>query len=197
MNESRSKTSDSASVLQHPAVASVRFSVAAIRLVVVWDHLVVAAGRSVIATGRSVIATGRSVIATGRSVVAAGRSGIATGRSVVAAGRSVVAAGRSGIATGRSVVATGRSVVATGQAVAHRPGLLFHVSGESKRTANHALQRTGAAVTPAASCLRLSPAAQRSRQPRRSLSLGSLGVARVLRGTEASESKSIRIAPHV
>ena len=43
-------------------------------------------------------------------------------------------------------------------------------------TPNHALQRTGAAVTPAASCLRLSPAAQRSRQPRPSLSLGSLGV---------------------
>ena len=42
---------------------------------------------------------------------------------------------------------------------------------------NHALQRTGAAVTPAASCLRLSPTAQRSRQPRPSLSLGSLGVA--------------------
>ena len=44
-------------------------------------------------------------------------------------------------------------------------------------TPNLALQRTGAAVTPAASCLRLSPTAQRSRQPRRSLSLGSLGVA--------------------
>ena len=47
---------------------------------------------------------------------------------------------------------------------------------QSERTPNHALQRTGAAVTPAASCLRLSPAAQRSRQPRPSLSLGSLGV---------------------
>ena len=42
-------------------------------------------------------------------------------------------------------------------------------------TPNHALQRTGAAVTPAASSLRLSPATQRSRQPRPSLSLGSLG----------------------
>ena len=42
---------------------------------------------------------------------------------------------------------------------------------------NHALQRTGAAVTPAASCLRLSPTTQRSRQPRPSLSLWSLGVA--------------------
>ena len=46
---------------------------------------------------------------------------------------------------------------------------------KSERTPNHALQRTGAAVTPAASCLRLSPTAQRSRQPRPSLSLGSLG----------------------
>ena len=45
------------------------------------------------------------------------------------------------------------------------------------KSPNHALQRTGAAVTPAASCLRLSPTAQRSRQPRPSLSLGSLGVA--------------------
>ena len=42
-------------------------------------------------------------------------------------------------------------------------------------TPNHALQRTRAAVTPAASGLRLAPAAQRSRQPRGSLSLGSLG----------------------
>ena len=44
-------------------------------------------------------------------------------------------------------------------------------------TPNHALQRTRPAVTPAASCLRLSPTAQRSRQPGESLSLGSLGVA--------------------
>ena len=43
-------------------------------------------------------------------------------------------------------------------------------------TPNHALQRTRAAVTPAASGLRLSPATQRSRQPRGSLSLGSLAV---------------------
>ncbi len=41
----------------------------------------------------------------------------------------------------------------------------------------YALQRTGAAVTAPASCLRLSPAAQEPRQPRPSLSLGSLGVA--------------------
>ena len=53
---------------------------------------------------------------------------------------------------------------------------LFYIFSESNRTPNNALQRTGGAVTPAASCLRLSPTAQRSRQPRRSLSLGSLGV---------------------
>ena len=47
---------------------------------------------------------------------------------------------------------------------------------QSERTPNHALQRTGAAVTPAASCRRLSPTTQRSRQPRPSLSLGSLGA---------------------
>ena len=47
----------------------------------------------------------------------------------------------------------------------------------ANETPNHALQRTGAAVTPAASSLRLSPTAQQSRQPRPSLSLGSLGVA--------------------
>ena len=44
-----------------------------------------------------------------------------------------------------------------------------------RKAPNHALQRTGARVTPAASCLRLSPAAQRSRHARPSLSLGSLG----------------------
>ena len=44
---------------------------------------------------------------------------------------------------------------------------------------NHALQRTGAAVTPAASSLRLAPTTQRSRQPRGSLSLRSLGVSHV------------------
>jgi len=48
---------------------------------------------------------------------------------------------------------------------------------KSPMTPEQALQRTGAAVKPAASCLRLSPTAQRSRQPRRSLSLGSLGDA--------------------
>ena len=40
---------------------------------------------------------------------------------------------------------------------------------------NQALQRTAPAVTLAASCLRLSPTAQPSRQPPPSLSLGSLG----------------------
>ena len=44
-------------------------------------------------------------------------------------------------------------------------------------TPNHALQRTRAAVTPDASGLRLAPTTQRSRQPRGSLSLRSLGVA--------------------
>ena len=43
-------------------------------------------------------------------------------------------------------------------------------------TPNHALQRTGAAVTPAASATAFPPTTQRSRQPRRSLSLRSLGV---------------------
>jgi len=47
-----------------------------------------------------------------------------------------------------------------------------------ERTPNHALQRTGAAVTPAASAAALPPAMQRSRQPRPSLSLGSLGYFR-------------------
>ena len=41
---------------------------------------------------------------------------------------------------------------------------------------NQALQRTAPAVTLAASCLRLSPTTQPSRQPPPSLSLGSLGV---------------------
>ena len=50
-------------------------------------------------------------------------------------------------------------------------------STEAKPTPNHALQRTRAAVTPAASGLPPSPpATQRSRQPRGSLSLRSLGV---------------------
>ena len=57
--------------------------------------------------------------------------------------------------------------------------LLFHVSRESNRTPNHALQRTATAVTAAASCLRLSPTAQPPRQPPPSLSLGSLGHKRV------------------
>ena len=41
---------------------------------------------------------------------------------------------------------------------------------------NHALQRTRVSVTPAASCLRLSPATQQSRPSRVSLSLRSLGA---------------------
>ena len=44
-------------------------------------------------------------------------------------------------------------------------------------TPNHALQRTGAAVPAPASSRRLSPPTQGPRQPRPSLSLGSLGVA--------------------
>ena len=51
------------------------------------------------------------------------------------------------------------------------------MNSEMNETPNHALQRTGAAVTPAASAAAFPPAVQRSRQPRRSLSLGSLGVA--------------------
>ena len=46
------------------------------------------------------------------------------------------------------------------------------------KSPNHALQRTAPAVTLAASCLRLSPTAQPSRQPPPSLSLGSLGLSR-------------------
>ena len=48
-------------------------------------------------------------------------------------------------------------------------------------TPNHALQRTRAAVTPAASCLRLSPATQRSRQPRGSLQRMVRRCSRILR----------------
>ena len=59
---------------------------------------------------------------------------------------------------------------------------------QTAATPNHALQRTGAAVTPAASCRRLSPTTQRSRQPRPSLSLGSLGdFAHLLRVMSTSE----------
>ena len=50
-------------------------------------------------------------------------------------------------------------------------------SPNMKPSPNHALQRTGASVTPAASAAAFPPATQRSRQPRPSLSLGSLGVA--------------------
>ena len=53
-----------------------------------------------------------------------------------------------------------------------------HASHATNATANHALQRTRAAVTPAASGLRLSPATQAARRAPRSLSLRSLGVAR-------------------
>ena len=53
----------------------------------------------------------------------------------------------------------------------------YHISpAMNTQTPNHALQRTRAAVTAPASCLRLSPAAQGPRQPRPSLTLGSLGV---------------------
>ena len=47
---------------------------------------------------------------------------------------------------------------------------------KSERTPNHALQRTGAAVTAPASAAAFPPARQGPRQPRPSLSLGSLGV---------------------
>ena len=50
---------------------------------------------------------------------------------------------------------------------------------------NHALQRTGAAVTPAASATAFPPTVQRSRQPRRSLSLRSLGVSTRIESWEA------------
>ena len=47
---------------------------------------------------------------------------------------------------------------------------------ESERTPNHALQRTGVAVTARASAAALPPAMHGPRPPRPSLSLGSLGV---------------------
>ena len=56
-------------------------------------------------------------------------------------------------------------------------GVSFAESQTQDETPNQALQRTGAAVTPAASAAAFPPATQRSRQPRRSLSLGSFGVA--------------------
>ena len=58
------------------------------------------------------------------------------------------------------------------------PPKSFHASKVPNRTEtpNLALQRTGAAVTPAASAAAFPPATQRSRQPRRSLSLRSLAV---------------------
>ena len=60
-------------------------------------------------------------------------------------------------------------------------------TNDNPATPNHALQRTATAVTPAASSLRLSSATQRSRQPRGSLSLRSLAVARTM--TYTSNSK--------
>ena len=48
---------------------------------------------------------------------------------------------------------------------------------KSERTPNHALQRTGVAVTARASAAAFPPAMHGPRQPRPSLSLGSLGVA--------------------
>ena len=48
---------------------------------------------------------------------------------------------------------------------------------QSERTPNHALQRTGVAVTARASAAAFPPALHGPRQPRPSLSLGSLGVA--------------------
>ena len=50
---------------------------------------------------------------------------------------------------------------------------------QSERTPNHALQRTGVAVTARASAAAFPPALHGPRQPRPSLSLGSLGVATV------------------
>ena len=47
---------------------------------------------------------------------------------------------------------------------------------KSERTPNHALQRTGVAVTARASAAAFPPAMHGPRQPRPSLSLGSLGV---------------------
>ncbi len=69
--------------------------------------------------------------------------------------------------------AAGRSAAAT---CTRRFALTRQRWRNSERTPNHALQRTGAAVTAPASCLHLSPATQGPRQPRPSLSLGSLGV---------------------
>ena len=53
----------------------------------------------------------------------------------------------------------------------HRTSSIFNFA----EWPNHALQRTRLRVMPRASFLRLSPTTQRSRQPRPSLSLGSLG----------------------
>jgi hypothetical protein len=64
-------------------------------------------------------------------------------------------------------------------------------------TPNHALQRTRAAVTAPASCPRLSPTAQGPRQPRVSLSLGSLGalahLLRTMRYKVCSEFRALAV----
>ena len=59
----------------------------------------------------------------------------------------------------------------------HRFALTRRGCRQSKRTPNHALQRTGVAVTARASAAAFPPAMHGPRQPRPSLSLGSLGVA--------------------
>ena len=68
-------------------------------------------------------------------------------------------------------------VIRSSPASASASRLSLHISRERNRTPNTALQRTRAAVTPAASSLRLSPTTQQSRPSRVSLSLGPLGVA--------------------
>ena len=79
-------------------------------------------------------------------------------------------------ATGFPERATGLPERATGLPE-QATGLFLHVSPESNRTPNHALQRTGSAVTaPAADHHRLSTHRQVPRPLRLSLSLGSLGV---------------------
>ena len=72
------------------------------------------------------------------------------------------------------------SLLAAGRCAAsvftRRSALTRHRSRESQRTPNHALQRTGAAVTARASSSAFPPAMHGPRQPRPSLSLGSLGA---------------------
>ena len=71
--------------------------------------------------------------------------------------------------------AAGRSAAAT---CTRRFALTRQRWRNSERTPNHALQRTGVAVTARASAAAFPPAMHGPRQPRPSLSLGSLGVAR-------------------